>query len=410
MWQQILQRLVAMRQLGGVSFWLTEDGYEITAVVLTQEKGIVKIQQSIAGVSWEEAVRQLAALKLPLALHIDGRGLLHKTVEKKDGQTNQDLLNQVIPNAKVQDFTLQVVEGPHMHVSIIRREALQRIRDVLSEKGLDVVSIFLGPFVASRLQYVAAQPIDSIFVKGWSLRLNDASVSSVSPERGTSAEPLALKGGEYLAATVQVPYAAAISTLIFRNEEDFRLLSDDIPALREDWEQKQFFHRSLRAVLGFVFGLLLINVFLFVQATGRNEELAEQLQLHQKTLQRLEALREEVKHKKAFIAQTAWGDVPRAAFYADRLAATLPEQIILTEITVHPLDEKTLKDERKHMFKNKVVEIRGKCDKPQLVNEWIGSLGEAGWIAHIRDQEYEYSSRERTGRFVFTILLNQSIE
>jgi|GEM_PF-5175496 len=406
MWQQVFDRLTQIRKLAGVSFWLGQDDTQIHAVILKREGVAVRNEQTITAASWEDLALELSKLNVPVVLQIDGRAVLHKITEKQSEVGAQDLLNSIIPNARAAEFHLQRYDTTeNRYVSIIRKESLDDILTLFRQKKIEVIQVFLGPFISASLQFASEHPLKSINVAGWKLELNDTTVANLAPERQQTQAPLLLKDGEKLEPPFFLPYAAGISIFINGYEQQFAFLSDSFKGLRNNWQHKIFFQQSLKFILAFLFLLLLGNGLLFMQATKRNDELSIQADRHRKMLQRLETLREDVGRKRKFITQTAWGDVGRTAFYADRLAASLPDNVWLTEINIHPLDEKILKDERKQIFTGKLLWVKGRAGNSLLVNDWIKKLSTTDWVENVIDQEYEYSSQDQSGKFFFKVLL-----
>jgi Tfp pilus assembly protein PilN len=406
MWSHLNKRLTTLKRVAGVSLWITHEGYEASAIVLKQENGVVKIEKELNAVHFDDLLVELSEYKLPVALHIDGRGILHRSVEKNADQSEQELINIVMPNAKAAEFNIQSYDDHEKkQISIIRKDLLQTMLDGFVAKTIDVIQVYMGPLVSSRICLATADPCNTLNVKGWSLAFNEGQLVQIQQLVASAIDQkdLTLKGGEQLAARAIVPYAVALSCMIYRNDAEFTFYSSSIKNLRGDWEQKRLFRQSFKIALAGVFLILFINTIFFVQGNMRNEQLTFEVQSNEKVFSRLESLKQEIARKKKFIAETAWGDFPRAAFYADRLAASVPENVWLTEINIHPMDEKMLKTDRKQLFKNKLIQIKGRSDNPIVINDWIKKLGDLDWIQKITNQEFEYSAHERTGIFSFHI-------
>lgn len=93
-------------------------------------------------------------------------------------------------------------------------------------------------------------------------------------------------------------------------------------------------------------------------------------------------------------------------FFADRLAASMVDDIQLTDMYVHPIDEQKAKDEKKMIFNYTTISVAGVCENPVILNEWLLKLKQVTWIKSINKQAYHFNDKEKTGAFSFEITTN----
>jgi hypothetical protein len=121
------------------------------------------------------------------------------------------------------------------------------------------------------------------------------------------------------------------------------------------------------------------------------------------TVKELTQLKENVKKNKVFVETAGWDRKTPVWFFADRLGASLTDGIYLTDLYVHPIDERKAKDEKKMFFQNSAIAVKGICKNPMLLNAWLDRVKQLNWVKQINKQAYHYNDREKTGVFSFEI-------
>src|SRR5690606_33707471 len=83
-----------------------KDSYTLIAIELTSSKNGIEISKRFTDITFEELVKENAK-NLPLYISIGGKGIIHKKVKTNEHTKDQELLNQVLPNASLKDFYIQ---------------------------------------------------------------------------------------------------------------------------------------------------------------------------------------------------------------------------------------------------------------------------------------------------------------
>jgi hypothetical protein len=117
----------------------------------------------------------------------------------------------------------------------------------------------------------------------------------------------------------------------------------------------------------------------------------------------MEKLSKEVKEKEAFLSGAGWLQSSSACYYADRIAATVPPSVKLTELSINPLDEKKSKEEKKQLFSTGSILIKGDCSRPTELNEWLDQIKLIDKINKARLVNYFYDNKENKGSFSIEI-------
>ena len=86
----------------------------------------------------------------------------------------------------------------------------------------------------------------------------------------------------------------------------------------------------------------------------------------------------------------------------------LPKEIKWQELQIFPLDEHTLRKDKKRIFQNDLIVVTGMSEGPVILNNWISQLETYDWVDEIKGQEYKYNSKSRKGEFSFEIIIAEN--
>ncbi|MBL4755237.1 MAG: hypothetical protein JKY52_16785, partial [Flavobacteriales bacterium] len=168
---------------------------------------------------------------IPVNLILNGKGLVHKLVDAEPDMEDIVLLQQVLPNAKLEDFYLDKVPATDgkLMVSILRKDKVDPVLKEFTELGLYVVSIAFGPFVLQSVRTLLDRDADdnwALHMAGHHLEYESGKIVSYQPE--SSSEAQVEIGGERIDEAVVIPFAAAFEFLFQRSDER----STEVPAIK----------------------------------------------------------------------------------------------------------------------------------------------------------------------------------
>ena len=375
---------------------LLAEGMRLNACVLEKKKGTLQLVKKQQGLSGLEALPGFLEEDMPLALSISGRGILHKRIEPNAEPDAAKLLTQAIPNVKASDFYLQTVKGAsHLFLSIARRTVVDDLLAQFETLHVPVVSLsFGGMALVSLAPFVQEKAIWNVgehqleFKKGELVLYAHGSTAALQ-----TSLPL---GSEEIEPEMAVAYANAFQQFLPA------LWEAQVPPVqerKEEYVQKQLFTKLGWGVLSFFLVVLLGNYFFFSQLSQNQQALSLAFQLQKNQLEELNQLKKEVGEKETFFTGEGWTHSPRASFFSDRIAATVPSSVLLTSLTFHPLDAVATRDKRKNVFEDGRIVLLGTCQRPIDLNGWIRRLKDFPWAKKVDVDNYSYDSNEKKGNF-----------
>ncbi len=402
----------ATSQAVGLSLYQVHEGeWEVTAVWLTRKGNKVEIKEQWEGIWPAGELAPSFPKNLPVALVLDGKGILHKPLSlSAAGTPSEQLLKQVLPGAGATDFCVQQAVGTgQVYLSLLRNQLLDEVLSALEQAGYVITFLSVGPFAGAHLAGTllagtpGAEPV-KVRVNGKCILIEAGKVASLLPlEEGEGISSFTA-GEETLPAKMLSAYCVALEVLLGYG------LAPQAPAERiekasQTWQGNQKLKQTALTLLLAFFAALLLNFFAFSHYTDKLAAMEQQAALLDPARKQTQKLAAELQQKEVFLRQQGWLSPSKASYYADRLAATVPKGVRLRELSIYPVDEKRSREEKRTVVNPQVLLIRGVCNDPKVLNEWFSTLSDLGWAQQLSPPDYRFGEREGKGRFSIQIHL-----
>jgi hypothetical protein len=387
--------------------FLSDNNFSVSFCKLRLKKGIVTILQQEQSTSLA-ALPALLEKRTPVVLVVEGKGVLHRKVKGATEGSTEGLVQEIFPNIKADDLFIQRYAGHDdtAFISVARRQLILDLLEALSGHGIAVADVSFGPFIASSLFSIVGTENDHFVLDDAVLHVQDGAIVEMV-SGGGSAGNFRFGEDEVSASTV-VAYAAALNFFTHVCQLDkVGQWNDIIHARRKHWENDVIFKNASVAVAVFFFAVLFLNAAFYFQLFTQNQALSDDHGVNIKVVKELSALKTEVERNQTVITTAGWMRKVPVWFYADRLAATIPEGIRLTELDIYPLDEKVEREKHRKVFEYTKISVSGICAKPVILNEWLRAVRKIQWVGKIADQTYNYKEREKNGYFNFSIIVKE---
>lgn len=369
-----------------------------------KESVIIKGEQAFNEIRGIEGIESKVSNDTPVALVINGKGILHKKIPSNN-LSKKSILQQLLRTNKIEDFEVQQFPlNPQFQlVSIIRKELLSSILSFFQKLGFYVLSVSLGPFLLKNIFPLLPNPINPIleipnfrfYIEG--RQLTDFEVSSTSIDSTKIWEV-----GDF---KIQEEQLLAFSTALqFIIHQGGNLKLSSISANQKEWKQKRLFKGLMWSVLVTLLIVLIFNFVIFSHFSQQNQYLQSLSSQHQTAIGQIEELQKQIANNQKFIQQTGNIQPSKTSFYADELARSLGSDIQLTNLTINPLVVSKKKSEPL-TFQQKTIEVKGNCKKSSEFNNWLNELKTLDWIEEVETKEF--SQKGNTINYHITINVNK---
>jgi Tfp pilus assembly protein PilN len=351
--------------------------------VLEKKKGQVKIKKQFSVSNLDELPTKLP-VKTPLFIIVNGKGVVHKKIQENKSTDIKDIVHSVLPSANVDDLFVQTCDGKDgRFVSFVRKNIPDKLVREIHKQQYSILKLYLGPYKLNTILPVLKTDEHELSLSFFLLKIKNSGLSDfeVLPESQYQDISMPLDN-EQINDKYVLPFAAALNYFLPRDDDDVRFYQDIIQDAG-DFSFRILLKPFMVAVLILFFTVLLLNYFIFSNFQNKYNELSFRNAQKTNLIRQISELEQELDTKQALIAGTGLSSSPRLSFYADRIAASLPPGIRLTDLNIRPLSKK-LEPNEKAVFESYRIRINGVSKKSGDFSRWVKSLQEKEWVMDIR--------------------------
>jgi hypothetical protein len=409
-------KILQIRKAHGIEISLLPDGKMMAyAVTLRLEKNrIIKEREFQVLGATGELLKKLEP-GCPVAVTVNGKGVLHKKISPEVPENQR--FETVLPNANPAGFYLETEPYEScLSVAIVRKEVLDKIVEDLSRLKFRILSVRIGSGgVRWILPYVNANGNSMLRSNHYAFHLSGTGevtdLESFTPdgEKGSQKVEYSV-GDQYVYSTGLLAFASAIELFAGMPVSgpwaaNGGIHSAAIEKEKENYRDLKYFRAAGRALLAFLFTILLVNFLVYNHYFSKNRELQASRLVNQDEIRHTEQLRTAVDAKDRFFRQHGWDHFPRLSFYADRIAGLLPEGAVLSGMQLFPLNANTLyADGSMPHFKNDTIRITGSCEDPTELTRFANNLRDIPDFKEVDIRSYLYKKETASGIFIIEII------
>ena len=210
----------------GVDLYINSDGsFDIACMVLSKQKNKILIENKYTGLKQISEIQDKALKGLPVCLSIDGKGVLLKRVEKSG---KQKLIQQILPNAKEDDFYLQGIDSDENYrfIGAIRKEILESFIEAFNKIDVFITKLYLGPLALNNIIEIIG--VKDFYTKHYQLTSGENEIHSI--EKISESKQIIYKiGDEELYSDDLHTYTLGLSFFIDSATRWMPLCSDIVP-------------------------------------------------------------------------------------------------------------------------------------------------------------------------------------
>jgi len=394
-----------MSACAGAEVNIDVDGsFHISLVKISLQKKLIHIDKKK---DYKASLENMTEepIKEPLAVSLSGKGVLIKKVPRMEAVTEQNL-QHVFPNLVLSEFYVQhFLSGDYSFLSIVRIEVADAVLEAFRKQGSEVMILSLGPFVVDKVLSQLNIYGGDIHFHGHQLLLNDKKDwldYKYSPDvraRFVLKIDIETMPEEFLLA-----YATAFQLILNESMELVEVENETIKKGLTELSASRKFKRNGTWVLASFFVFLLMNFFVFSYYSSKNEQLLSRAGQQSDFSVHKDKLIADVDHKEEMIKKLGWNKGLRYAFLCDQIGQTTPSSVILTELSINPLINKSSSMVREEKSEAHSIRLKGQAASVYVINDWIHTLKKKPWVKGVQLEKYK--TDDQVQKQVFTILLN----
>jgi Tfp pilus assembly protein PilN len=371
-------------------------------VILVRKKGKVEIE-SQAEIQCEfEKLHEVIPTKYPVYLSIDGKGILHKQIEN---DPSKSAIQMAIPNANENDFVYELFNGTSQkkYISFTRKEFIDEILAKLSAQKFQVIGLTISPFSCLGLFEIFHDLPSTIIVGNFELELDRATheiISFCKLDMNVGSGNYSI-GDSEISSAMLLPFYNCLTYYTNRSgNDDYPVVSSQ----KTEFVSKRLFEIAGAGILIFLFIILLVNFVIFSNYTEEKQKLDENVSANKELITRLNHVKEELSWKEKFIGQAGTDRKNWFSFFADRIGASVPDEITLEKLDFHPIRSKIINQKEIELQADR-IRIEGITKSSSAVNDWTLILKKMAGVSDVIIGSFSQMENSTVGVFALEIRL-----
>lgn len=366
-------------------------------VVLEKKKASLQIIQKsetpLAGIASH------LATNIPMCVVIDGKGILQR--ECGSDQTDEQLILQAFPNVNPSEYYVQSTaqRGNVNFACFARRKAVDDILEILLAQSYKILNLSLGSIVLSNLAQIKGD--GQIIAIPYKVSVSNGQITQIDKIK-ESKIAFTVIGDESIPTNKVLPFSTALA--YFAGNALTEIQSDFLNKIRLDYTYLKLIKKGGLALLMLLFVVLLGNFLLFSSQREKQQALTAELGQYEATISKVEDYKREISEKERFLGNSDEGGNTYFSYYADKIAATKPEGIVLQKMQIFPVTLKNKKFDVDGIKKDTIL-ISGLTRNSVLLNDWTKQLQKQKFVGHVGITNFT-QMETNSGSFSLTISLN----
>lgn len=386
----------------GVDCVFGETGVSYHYAILQTKKNKVEISQQGSSTDISEIATLAKKSSAPITLSIDGKGVILKKIifSENDSLQLKDLFHQHLPAVPFDEFYVQFYKNRTNsgHIAICRKEQVNELVNTFNKDKVELVNVFIGPLICNSLSSITTT-YNRLSNSINQLELVNGFVESVHPNNDNEPVNLVIDDLKIL-PNQAIPFASGFSYLT--QQTNYVSDNTEINILSKHHLEKIKTRLLIFVLIAVLFVISGINSVLFFQKFEENNTLEVELNLYESKNDQITQLLESYQKKKSLIEQAGIFDNKKMSVYADKIAASLPNDILLRELYFNPEEGETEEDSLMDFKQNQLI-IKGNCSKSLLLNEWINILKSQSFVKTVNLETFIYNSEGHLPNFVLKV-------
>lgn len=385
----------------GVMIYWNGATYEYTVMILTKKRNIVVIDKIIVAISsFEDLIISLKDSD-DVALLFEGKNIVHKKYSATDKNEKKYNIELILPNANPKDFYVQYYENEKwIFSSISRRELIDSFIADLSIKGINVNKVVFGFYEFDLLLDIMGKTKTNLAIQDRLLSFESNCLDEYGQSFDESQNIISIAE-----ENIDSKYAGLYASLLMGMlpYSFFHKLKYPIIESVNLYQQQNInYRKSIKALKyglsGIIFVLLVTYLFSYsLNKTNRELSMLEQsIKDRNIQLNRIADIDDQII---VFAQNEEWFNWMESHYYVDYIAKEVPDDIILTELTLHAYNETKSRELRSPVFEAGVIKIKGSSSDIHSVNEFALSMKAYKWVSNIQIIDYEFDSNQKRGFF-----------
>ena len=358
--------LLGKQYIGIEHFSLNNE--EMISVLLVEKKKDELVIIKKDKVSFVETLPEKWDSTLPFFLVVNTNQVIQKEIAATD-PVDEKLLYQAFPNTNWEEFYFEIWRMKNKSIiSISRKNYVKGLLSNYSKQGVCIAGISLG--VCSVAELINYSEINEFHtnhqIVSWAEEIQTIVTSEINLDIAYNINGLTVRNTHVLAF-------AGILRLLLNGTANTGNLIDCSNQLYEDYNQKSFFSKGLRVMVGTLLVILLFNFLTFSHYYKLAQETSENLIISKSSFEEVGKRKQRINSKEQKVKNVVAGASSKSSLVINEITKRIPSSILLTGLIYHPL-EKKIKDGELIQLEDNVLTVAGETVDNDAFTKWIEAL------------------------------------
>jgi Tfp pilus assembly protein PilN len=341
--------------------------------------------------------------KIPLVLIVNGKGVVLKKISLSENteQSFEELIRSNLPAINPDDFFIQLFKQTNnsAFIALCRKEQVKNLIDELNLKKIDIANVLIGAPAVMGLQPLWSS-FNTLPTTFQTIELTNNDVDSITI---ANTENATVKIDDIsFNATHTLGFAGGLAYLTMAHIAETN--SAELLEVENKHLEKNKFRTIMIGLIGIAFIISVTNVMFYTSYFNTNNKLESELNVYQGKYDQINELLTDYQKKKGLIENAGILNKNKISEYADKIAATIPDEVILSELYFNPQQENDESEDSLITFQNKQLIIKGNCNKSLIINEWANVLKMQKFIKDVSLEKFSYNNEGLLPNFEIKII------
>lgn len=363
--------LLGKQYIGIEHFTLNNEDKIALLLVENKKEGLVIAQKD--RVNYNGKIAEKWDAKLPFFLIINTNQIIQKEVSGTDA-SDEKLLHKAFPNTNWEEFYFEIWRlKTKSIVAITRKSYLNEIVSNYEKQKITIAGISLG--ICSIAEIINYTEETELFTNHQTVSKQEQNsiITSSSPDSAVSYDinDLKIENRQLLAFSGILRLmmnTVNTGSIIWYSEE-----------LYDQYNQKVFFNKSLKIMVGILLAILLINFMFFSHYYKLAQETSETLLVNKSSIEDVSKIKQRILVKEEKVKNIVGMSVSQSSLIINEIANKVPSSILLTDLIFNPL-EKKVKLEEPILIQEKIITISGTTIANEAFTGWVEEIEKLKWV------------------------------
>lgn len=363
--------LLGKQYIGVEHFTINNEDKVALLLVEKKKEGLVITKKD--RVSYNGKIAEKWDTKLPFFLVINSNQVIQKEVLGVE-PSDEKLLHKSFPNTNWDEFYYEIWRLKTKSViAIARKLYVNTLLEDYENQKISIAGISLG--VCSIADIIAYTDESELYTNHQSISKEETQIISASVLESAITYTI----NDLQIENRQLLSFSGILRLILNNTLNTGSIISYSDQLYNDYNQKTFFNKGIKIMVGIVLGILLLNFVFFTHYYKLAQESSEILLVNKSSIEDVSKIKQRIIVKEEKVKGIDGRMTSRSSLIINEITSKVPSSILLTELTFNPL-EKKIKAEEQILTKDKVIAISGTTIANASFTKWVEDIEKLNWV------------------------------